>query len=277
MNAAARHAGSAIAQPPAAPVPAAGPRAFDGFRKTGLDAAIEAELASHCDQFAIDPLTAVNLFPVLLRRQNLKRFLAHAELFKLTLDVPGDIAEVGVFRGLGLMTWANLLESYAVGDRTKIVYGFDNWEGFAALAEQDGQPVDEVQKTAGGFSPARYKAELEAAIRIFDHDRFIPWKARIKLIEGQIEETAPRFAADNPGVRFSLVHLDCDLYHPTRAALHALWPRLSRGGIMLFDEYGIKDWPGETAAVDEYFADKPDVRIRTLPWTNAPAGYVVKT
>jgi len=256
--------------------PIAKPRDFDGFRKTGLDSSIEAKLAGHCDRFDIDPLTAVNLFPVLLRRQNLKRFLAHVELFKLTLEVPGDIAEVGVFRGLGLMTWANLLESYAIGDRTKIVYGFDNWRGFTALAPKDGGNVDEVQKSQGGFSPAKYKEELEAAIAIFDEDRFIPWKARVKLVEGQVEETASRFALENPGVRFSLVHLDCDLYEPTKAALEAFWPRLSRGGVMLFDEYGIKDWPGETAAVDEYFADQPEVKVKTLPWTNAPAGYVVK-
>lgn len=253
------------------------PREFDGFRKTGLDATIETKLAAHCEQYHIDPLTAVNLFPVLLRRQNLKRFLAHAELFKLTLEVPGDIAEVGVFRGLGLMTWANLLESYCVGDRTKIVYGFDNWQGFTSFTPEDGQTVDEVQKTPGGFSPAAYKEELEAAIRIFDEDRFIPWKARVKLIEGQVEHTAATFVNENPGVRFSLVHLDCDLYQPTKAALEAFWPRLSRGGVILFDEYGIKDWPGETQAVDEYFADKPGVKIRKLPWTNAPAGFVVKS
>jgi len=28
--------------------------------------------------------------------------------------------------------------------------------------------------------------------------------------------------------------------------------RISRGGILIFDEYGIPDWPGETAAVDEF-------------------------
>ena len=252
------------------------PRQFDGFRKTGLDAVVEAKLADHCQQFGIDPLAAVNLFPVLLRRQNLKRFLAHTELFKLTLDVPGDIAEVGVFRGLGLMTWTNLLESYAIGDRTKVVYGFDNWQGFTELAPEDGANVDEVQKQTGGFSPAAYKTELENAIAIFDEDRFIPWKPRIKLIEGQVEQTAPQFVSDNPGIRFSLIHLDCDLYKPTKAALESFWPRLSRGGVILFDEYAIKDWPGETQAVDEYFASLPNIKIRTLPWTNAPAGYVIK-
>ena len=220
----------------------------------------------------------MKLFPVLARRQWLKRFLAHVELFRLTLEVPGDIAEVGVFRGLGLMTWANLLEAYCIGDRTKTVYGFDNWRGFRELTPEDGGEVLSVEKEAGGFSPARYFDELCEAIAIYhDRDRFIPWKPRVKLIEGDVEESAARFVQDEPGVRFSLVHLDCDLYTPTKAALEAFWPRLSRGGVMMFDEYAISDWPGETRAVDEFFADKPEVRIRKLPWNNCPAGYVIKS
>ena len=51
---------------------------------------------------------------------------------------------------------------------------------------------------------------------------------------------------------------------------------LSRGGLMLFDEYAIPNWPGETRAVDEFIADKPGLRIRTLNWNNTPAGYLVK-
>lgn len=249
---------------------------FDGFKKTGIDADIETEISRHCERFKISPLEAVKLFPVLVRRQLLKRFLAHTELFKMTLDIPGDIAELGVFRGFGLMTWANLLESYCIGDRTKIVYGFDNWKGFSGLSVQDGPAVTDVQKFKGGFSPKEYFEELQDAIRIFDSDRFIPWKARVKLIVGDIEKTVPKFLKENMGVRFSLVHFDCDLYKPTKAALKALWPVLSRGGIMLFDEYSIHEWPGETKAVDEFFADKPNIKIKKFPWTNAPAGYVVK-
>lgn len=251
-------------------------RAFDGFKKTGADNDVEDQIEAHCQQHGIGPLDAVKLFPVLARRQWLKRFLAHAEFFRQTLEVPGDIAELGVFRGLGLFSWANLLEAYCIGDRTKIVYGFDNWRGFGELAPQDGRPVEAVEKRAGGFSPGKYYTELQDAIRIFDQDRFIPWKDRIRLVVGEIEQTVPQFVADHPGVRFSLVHFDCDLYRPTRAALESLWPRVSRGGLVLFDEYAIADWPGETQAVEEFFADKPDVRVRTLPWTNAPAGYVVK-
>jgi hypothetical protein len=251
-------------------------REFDGFKKTGKDSYIEDLLAKHCQKYDIDPLNAIKLFPVLARRQLLKRFLAHVELFKKTLEVPGDIAELGVFRGLGLMTWANLLEAYCIGDRTKTVYGFDNWEGFSVLESEDGKEVKSVQKVEGGFSPEKYYEELFDAIAVFDEDRFIPWKPRIKLIKGNIEDTIPAFIKENPGVRFSLIHFDCDLYKPTKIALEALWPILSRGGLLLFDEYSIPDWPGETRAVDEFFADRPSIRIKTLPWTNVPAGYIIK-
>lgn len=252
------------------------PQTFDGFKKTGLDNNIDAQLDAHLQRFAVTPLDAVKHFPVLARRQLLKRFLAHVEFFKMTLEVPGNIAELGVFRGLGLMTWANLLEAFCIGDRTKIVYGFDNWEGFVGFSPEDGKPEEESQKILGGFSPRPFLEELESAIAIYDQDRFIPWKDRVKLVKGNIEETVPAFVAENPGCRFSLVHFDCDLYKPTRAALEALWPKVSRGGVLLFDEYGIEQWPGETAAVDEFLADKPGVAVKTLPWTNAPAGYIVK-
>lgn len=251
-------------------------RDFDGFKKAVADENIEDLLEAHISKHDITPLDAVKLFPVLSRRQWLKRFLAHAELFKQTLDVPGDIAELGVFRGLGLMTWANLLECYCIGDRTKIVFGFENWTGFTRIRHEDGGVANHIHKTAGGFSPEKFNQELMDAISIFDKDRFIPFKNRVKLVDGDIETSAPEFVENHPGVRFSLIHFDCDLYAPTKAALEAFWPRLSRGGIMLFDEYSIHDWPGETKAVDEYFADKPNVKLKTLSWTNAPAAYVVK-
>ena len=248
----------------------------DGFKKARLDSDVEGAIARHCAEYDISPLDAVKHFAVLARRQSLKRFFAHIELFKMSLEVPGDVAELGVFRGLGLFTWANLLEAYAVGDRTKVVWGFDNWTGFSGFSPQDGKEDDNSGKVTGGFNPGRYFEELKAAIDIFDSDRFIPFKPRIKLVEGDIEKTVPAFVVDHPGVRFSFVHFDCDLYKPTKVALEAVWDRVSRGGVVLFDEYAISDWPGETAAVDEFFRDKPGIQLKTLTWTNAPGAYVIK-
>ena len=108
---------------------------FDGFKKTNADSNIEDLLDVHLKDFSLSPLDAIKLFPVYARRQWLKRFLAHVELFQQTLTVPGDIVELGVFHGLGLLTWANLLEAYCIGDRTKVVYGFDNWKGFTGFSD----------------------------------------------------------------------------------------------------------------------------------------------
>jgi len=202
-------------------------KTFDGFKKTGPDAEIETNIEAHIAKYGISALDVLKLFPVLVRRQWLKRFLAHTELFQKTLS-------------------------------------------------QDGAINEKAHKTLGGFNPEPFHRELSDAIELFDSDRFVPWKARVKLVDGQIEETVGKFVVENPGVRFSLVHFDCDLYAPTKAALEALWPKVSRGGVVLFDEYGIPDWPGETQAVDEFLADKPVLKLETFTWTNAPAAYLVK-
>jgi hypothetical protein len=251
-------------------------KAFDGSKKSNSDEHIENLLQTHLSKYQIAPLDVLKLYPVLARRQWLKRIFAHIELFKMTLEVPGDIAELGVFRGLGLMTWANLLEAYCIGDRTKTVWGFDNWKGFTGFSASDGLENEHAHKVLGGFNPSQFFDELKDAIAIFDEDRFIPQKPRVKLVNGQIEETVFRFIDENPGVRFSLIHFVCDLYAPTRAALEALWPKVCKGGVLLFDEYSIPDWPGETKAVDEFLERKKDLKLRTFSWTNAPAAYLVK-
>ena len=132
----------------------------DGFKKASHDKNIEDELSEHCSKYKISKLDCVRLFPVLSRRQSLKRFLAHHELFLKTLDVPGDIIELGVYRGLGLLSWANFLETYSIGDRTKRVFGFDNWSGFKEFDKKDGKEIKNAGKVVGGFHQKNSKKNL---------------------------------------------------------------------------------------------------------------------
>jgi hypothetical protein len=53
-----------------------------------------------------------------------------------------------------------------------------------------------------------------------------------------------------------------------------MWPLVVPGGVVLFDEYGIRPWQGESNAVDEYFQGR--CRIRRFDWAPNPGGYVVK-
>src|SRR5260221_14120465 len=102
-------------------------RHYDGRANFPSDDAVEALLTAHFDKFEITSREAIRNFPIYARRVFLKRFLAHYELFRLTVDLPGDVVELGVYRGLSLMSWANFLEVRCMGDRAKQVIGFDNW------------------------------------------------------------------------------------------------------------------------------------------------------
>lgn len=247
-----------------------------GFSSYTKDQFIDNELEKHFAKYKISKLEIIKNFSSLIRRSNLKRFLLHTELFKKINNRPGDIAEFGVYRGLGLMTWANLLECYSIGNRTKIVFGFDNWKGFEKFTKYDGKQSKNSGKIIGGFNPTKYKDELNSAIKIFDHDRFIGWKPRIRLIDGDVTKTFKKFLKTNPGVRFSLVHFDMDLFKPTSVVLNLIYPRVVRGGIILFDEYGIHNWPGETKAVDDFLKKHKKIKLECSNWTNTPAAWFEK-
>jgi hypothetical protein len=248
---------------------------FDGRRNFPVDDEIEQMLEEHFQKFNISKREIWRNFSIYTRRVFLKRFLAHYELFRMVASMPGDIVELGVYRGTSLMSWANFLEIRNMGDRQKKVVGFDNFMGLGALAPEDGAEVADVGKTAGGYASEDFEAPLKDAIRIFDADRFIPYKARVHLVKGDIEETIPRYTAENPGMRICLLHFDADLYRPTLVGLEHLWPRVVPGGVVAFDEYGIPPWEGESKAVDEFFAER-SVQIRRFDWCSNPGGYIIK-
>src|SRR5258707_5784683 len=145
-------------------------RPFDGIANYASDDAVEAMLQAHFERFGLQAIEAAKNFPIYARRTVLKRFLAHYEMFRMVVDLPGDIIELGVFRGASLMTWANLLEIRNMGDRQKQVFGFDNWSGFKELHAKDGKEDRRVDKVGGGFDGSSYEAALEDAIRVFDSD-----------------------------------------------------------------------------------------------------------
>lgn len=250
-------------------------REFDGRAKFGSDIDVEGLLDAHFKKYGISKLEICRNFQLYTRRIFLKRFLAHYELFRRVVDLPGDIVELGIYRGTSLMSWANFLEIRNMGDRQKQVFGFDNFSGFGSLDKKDGRINKNVEKQQGGFNAGVFEDILKDLISIFDKDRFIPYKPRVVLIKGNIELTVPRFIKENPGLRVCLIHFDVDLYRPTKIALEAFWPRIVPGGVILFDEYGIRPWEGESAAVDEFFKNK-QVKLSRFDWAPNPGGYIVK-
>ncbi|MBY0371302.1 TylF/MycF family methyltransferase [bacterium] len=201
-------------------------------------------------------------FPKYVRRQHLKRFLAHYEIFKRVLPVKGSIVECGVFKGFGVMSWAKLSAMLEPENFTRRVYGFDTFEGFTAITDRDQNAV--ANPTPNALYANSFQ-ELNSLIEEFDKDRFLGHMDKVHLVRGNACETIPRFVKENGHLVVSLLFLDFDLFEPTKVAIEQFVPRMPKGSIIAFDELDNPQWPGETLAVLESVGIK-NLRLQRLDW-----------
>ena len=201
-------------------------------------------------------------FPKYVRRQQLKRFLALYELFKLILPVKGSVVECGVFQGFGVMTWAKLSALLEPENLTRRIYGFDTFAGFPVVGPKDANAA--VDHVPGDLHSESFD-ELRALIKANDDDRFLGHIDKVHLVRGDMTKTIPAFVAEHPHVVVSLLFLDADLYEPTCAALEHFLPRMPRGAVVAFDELDNPQWPGETLAALDRVGFR-NLRLRRLEW-----------
>jgi hypothetical protein len=217
----------------------------------------------------IPPEELINNLPLFLRRHQMLDLLSTDALYRMALDVPGIIVEFGVRYGRHLGTLVALRGVYEPYNPLRRIIGFDTFTGFPEPAE-----VDRVGPTAyrGRFAvPDDYPAYLREVLEAHEiGDFFGHVTRRSVLIEGDVCETLPRFLADNPHTVIALAYFDMDLYEPSRAALEAIRPYLTRGSILAFDELDNPKWPGENIAMRELMGlDHSTVRL--FPGRPAPA------
>jgi hypothetical protein len=189
----------------------------------------------------------------------MSKLLAHYELLKSVAGLPGAIVECGVFKGASLARFAMFRDLFG-SPYAKRIIGFDTFGAFPPTSFEADQPVRERFVAEAGESSIDVD-QLEQVLRHKGIDR------HVELVAGDIVETVPDFAARHPELRISLINLDSDIYEPAVVILEHLYPRIVRGGVLLLDDYGT--FPGETAAVDEYFAGQ-DVTIEKLPFAMTP-------
>ncbi len=199
--------------------------------------------------------TKLQHFVKYVRRQDLTRLLARYELFRQILNVKGSIVECGVYRGFGLMAWANFSAILEPTNLTRRIYGFDTFKGFPAVSPKDRgrQGAAEV----GDLKADAYE-ELLDLIRVYDQNRFLGHIGKVELIKGDAREAIPAFVSRNPHLVVSLLFLDFDLFEPTKVAVEHFMPRMPKGSVIAIDELDNPLWPGETLGLLE------TVRINAL-------------
>jgi hypothetical protein len=205
----------------------------------------------YADYFEKSPLpTSLKLsnFSKYARRQDLSRFLAKNEIFKLQLDIPGSIIECGCFAGGGLMTYAQLSSIYEPYNHQRRIFGFDTFQGFPLLDKKDHSP-ESNWKQGDLKVHDDIVEEINSAISLHDENRAVNHIPKTELIVGDATVTIPAFLKENPHVVISLLYLDFDLFEPTKVALTEFINRIPKGGILAFDELNTKNFPGETLAL----------------------------
>tara|TARA_B110000263_G_C15301910_1_gene508409 strand:- start:856 stop:1518 length:663 start_codon:yes stop_codon:yes gene_type:complete len=194
----------------------------------------------------------------------ISKILAHYEIYKTIKEIPGEIVECGVFKGASYLRFAMFREIFGNPFSKKIV-GFDTFGKFPETSyQEDKKARKQFIDSAGDNSISK-----DQLSKILDHKGI---NKNVDLIEGDITETVPAYVKSNPELKISLLNLDTDIYEPAVSILEHLYPRITRGGILMLDDYGTH--PGETKAVDEYFHNK-EVEIKKFSFTMTPC-YIVK-
>ena len=182
---------------------------------------------------------------VTLKRQTLSRILYLDELYKKIIEVPGVICEFGVHWGASLAQLINLRGMYEPYNHSRTIYGFDTFQGFAALDDKDS-----LQFEVGDYSvPPGYLERLDEILSIHESFSPISHMKKFELIQGDASETIVQWLATNPHAIIALAIYDMDVYRPTKDVLNLILPRLTKGSVLVFDELNCPHFPGETQAV----------------------------
>lgn len=169
----------------------------------------------------------------------LKKIINHYEIFKKTLKIPGVIIECGVFKGNSLTRFI-IFRDLFLGIKKK-VYGFDVFGKFPYQKNKyDNQfAFNHDRKIGVGINYSTIKKN-------FKNKKF----KNFSLVKGPVEKTLKDFTFRNKNLKISFLHLDLDVYQPTYAALELLFQRVSKGGVILIDDYGKVQ--GATKATNDY-------------------------
>lgn len=195
----------------------------------------------------------------------LGRALAHYELYKAVSHLEGAILECGVFRGVSLMRFISFAQLMPGADPSRKVIGFDTFGSFPETGNEEDKAelTAFIRETGGGASIGQQELESYIARKEF---------ANAELVAGDICVTVPDYVRRNPDLKIALLNIDTDIVEPCEVILEHLAPRVVRGGVIAFDDYGV--FPGETKLADA-FAAKNGYAITRFPFMPVPHYLVV--
>jgi hypothetical protein len=165
-----------------------------------------------------------------------RRFLFDCAEIIRSRQLPGSVAEAGVFRG----TFAKLINEY-FPDRK--LWLFDSFAAFNRKELEADKAAGRLQKN---YSDKFLQGTSTEAVR-----SSLPHPEQAVFVKGFF----PLSAQGNKALaheKFAFVNLDFDLYQPTLAGLEFFYGKMVAGGIILVHDYFSWSCRGAGEAVDEW-------------------------
>lgn len=207
----------------------------------------KSELAEHLRGSSIPDQELLDNLGLYLTRQSLARINFIQKLYEMILPVHGVIIEFGVRWGQNMALFSALRGMREPYNYNRRVIGFDTFDGFPSVSDEDGGTV-----RAGDYTVTTgWKDDLDSILSFHEQNAPIPQKRKYELVQGDASETLPRFLNEHPETIVALAYFDFDLYKPTKQCLEAIQPYLTKGSVLAFDELNCPEFPGETLAVRE--------------------------
>ena len=175
---------------------------------------------------------------------------SYGRTLQQALHLPGDIVECGVFRGgTALLAARTIVEER--GDDRPALDLFDSFQGMAPDISSEESCPSRLRANLTPCPGATLVGQLLRSLRF--HVRLHPRDV----------------SAGSDNQQIAWAHVELDIYTSIRDAIAYLYPRLVPGGFLIFDDYGSPSCPGARRAIDEAFADRPEMPI-CLPTEPVP-------
>ena len=203
----------------------------------------------------------------------LGKLLFRYDFYNKVKNLPGDIVEIGVFKGSGVATFSKILHIFSPNSIKQII-GFDIFD-----PEKAKIILDEKDSVNDNISMNQVYSRVNVEDRTLENVKKtlmnIDCNPNFELIEGDVEITLPCYIENNPGLRISLLYIDVDIERPTYIALKYLWDKVVPGGIIVLDEYEYHIFT-ESSGVDKFLKEfKMEYNLVSTNWF-APTCYIQK-
>lgn len=182
-----------------------------------------------------------------LRSSLLARLIALNDVYKLIIDLPGTVLDLGCWWGQNSVLFENLRAIYEPFNKQRKIVSFDSFEGYTNWSDKDQKSEIFNQNTyavaSGHEEFLRTLLETHEGINNLGHQRGIH-----EVVKGDATKTVKEYFERNPETIVALASFDLGLYEPTKVVLQAILPHLVPGSVLLMIHLTRKELKGDGQA-----------------------------